>query len=443
MGTSLPQFQGFISRFLTPQSTGTAGVADTASAKSNQGVQKGSLGTTQPVDFFSQSSGVDADFTAAVYTAKVQQAAMMFQMQKSAASSQADGADGSVDTTQSAGSQMTFQFFGEVRSEELAVFQQRTGNVADGLEGSRKETYMEISRKVAARFEFSFSVSGEALGQFANTSEGIQDGSSDDFDKFLALMNDALKGQGDVVDVVTEILNGFFGKGDVSGLSFDELMNKIYSSGLLGDGSGTSSVSDGQSSGSKSFSFQIQMEFSFEFSGKISVQQGEVQESDPLAFDLDGDGLELTSYKNGARFDLKGDGQAVTTGFVTGGDAFLAIDRNGNGIVDNGKELFGEQNGAANGYAELAKLDSNNDGVISALDKDFSKLLLFKDNGDGKTDAGELISLAQAGISEIRLRYGDVNEKAAGGNRIAQVASYKRTDGSVGRTADAILRYTV
>ena len=60
---------------------------------------------------------------------------------------------------------------------------------------------------------------------------------------------------------------------------------------------------------------------------------------------------------------------------MTGGDAFLAIDRNGNGSIDDGTELFGDQNGAAHGFAELAKFDSNHDGVINAQDDDFDKLL--------------------------------------------------------------------
>jgi hypothetical protein len=173
----------------------------------------------------------------------------------------------------------------------------------------------------------------------------------------------------------------------------------------------------------------------------VQVGEGQVQESDPITLDLDGDGIELTRYGNGARFDITGKGQAATTAFVTGGDAFLAVDRNGNGIIDSGKELFGDQNGAKNGYEELAKLDSNLDGVINKLDKDFAKLVLFKDNGNGRTEPGELVSLTQAGIVELSLNHQNVNLKAAGGNRIGQIASYRRADGSVGQTADAILQF--
>ena len=99
--------------------------------------------------------------------------------------------------------------------------------------------------------------------------------------------------------------------------------------------------------------------------------------------DLDGDGIELTSHTNGAQFDILGNGQTQNTAFVTGGDAFLAVDRNGDGMINSGKELFGDQHGAANGFEELRKLDANGDGVINRLDPSFSKLALFRDNGDG------------------------------------------------------------
>jgi hypothetical protein len=105
--------------------------------------------------------------------------------------------------------------------------------------------------------------------------------------------------------------------------------------------------------------------------------------------------------------------------------------------------LFGDQNGAANGFEELRKLDSNGDGVINRTDRDYAQLLLWRDNGDGKSDPGELISLAEAGIEEISLQYRDVNLAAAGGNRLAQLATFRWSDGRLGNTADAILNYTV
>ena len=190
-------------------------------------------------------------------------------------------------------------------------------------------------------------------------------------------------------------------------------------------------------------SLSIQLEFEFEYEERVQVQQAAVQQSDPIVLDLDGDGIELTSYAQGARFDITGTGKQVTTGFVTGGDAFLAMDRNANGRIDNGAELFGDQNGAANGFEELRRLDTNRDGRINRLDAEYDGLLLWRDDGDGQTEAGELIGLAEAGIEEISLGYRNVSQVAAGGNRIAQIASFLRNDGSRGTAADALLNFTV
>jgi len=175
---------------------------------------------------------------------------------------------------------------------------------------------------------------------------------------------------------------------------------------------------------------------------EVSATQGEVQQGDPLILDLDGDGIELTSYTDGARFDLLGNGQPVRTAFVTGGDAFLALDRDSDGRIAGGGELFGEQRGAANGFEELRKLDSNADGVIDDLDRNFDRLLLWRDDGNGISEDGELITLAQAGIASISLGYQNVDQAALGGNRIAQIAAFHFTDGCLGRAADALLNYT-
>jgi hypothetical protein len=381
---------------------------------------------------------VDEAFNGTVYYAQMEQVSLAVRLQEvrsqiaAAQDAQAQGVTGE---------QLTFNFFGEVRSEEAAVFRQRTDAVAQGLGGARQETYIEASRRVAARFEFSLSISGAALNGFAGASEGIQGGDPAMFDAFLGLAKDTLKNTDDIVNAVFDLLGAFFsGKGDL-GASFTKLVDQIFGSGLLGGSPASDSTGAKNTGSGQSIRLGVQLEFKFAFS--VEGEAGEVQQSDPIALDLNDNGIDLTSYTNGARFDIVGNGRIATTAFVTGGDAFLAMDRNGNGIVDSGRELFGDQNGAANGYAELAKLDANHDWRINRLDPDFSKLLLFKDNGNGKTEPGELVSLIDAGIVELDLSYQQVTIQAAGGNRIAQVASYRRADGANGRTADAILNFTV
>ena len=103
---------------------------------------------------------------------------------------------------------------------------------------------------------------------------------------------------------------------------------------------------------------------------------------DPLVIDLDGQGPRTSGAEGAQNFDLEGTGQQRPTSFVKGNSAFLALDRNGNGRIDSGAELFGDQHGARDGYEELRKYDLNADGQINAQDPVFPRLkLLF---GDGR-----------------------------------------------------------
>ena len=85
----------------------------------------------------------------------------------------------------------------------------------------------------------------------------------------------------------------------------------------------------------------------------------------PIMIDLDGDGVKTTSISEGMFFDLNGDGASEKTGWSDGVDGFLAFDRNGNGVIDSGLELFGNEttlrNGvkAKNGFEALLEYDTN------------------------------------------------------------------------------------
>jgi len=136
----------------------------------------------------------------------------------------------------------------------------------------------------------------------------------------------------------------------------------------------------------------------------------------PLIIDLDGDGIELITLADStAQFDLDLDGFAERTGWVAADDAFLAYDINGNGVIDDQSELFGNSDAFANGFLSLAALDSNNDGVIDQNDTAFSDLVIWQDgNSDAVTDAGELTSLTDAGIVSIDLTSVSVGDTNAG-----------------------------
>ncbi|MDD3761653.1 MAG: hypothetical protein PHO57_12650, partial [Acidithiobacillus sp.] len=158
---------------------------------------------------------------------------------------------------------------------------------------------------------------------------------------------------------------------------------------------------------------------------------------DPILLDLDGNGLETVGLASNVYFDHDGDGILTRTGWVGQGDALLVWDRNGNGTIDTGAELFGDftvlPNGtlAPNGFAALAALDANGDGVIDATDPAFAELKLWRDiSQDGVSQGGELVSLADAGIVSLNLAHSLKNQRLANGNTLAREGTFTRADGS-------------
>jgi len=141
---------------------------------------------------------------------------------------------------------------------------------------------------------------------------------------------------------------------------------------------------------------------------------------DPLILDLDGDGLEITPLSQGVLFDANGNTIKTGTAWAGADDGMLVWDRNGNGLIDSGRELFGDEtvlaNGtkAAHGFAALSELDVGStvggatvgagDSVFDAKDAQFGNLRIWRDlNQDGVSQAGELQTLAQTGITSIGL----------------------------------------
>lgn len=125
----------------------------------------------------------------------------------------------------------------------------------------------------------------------------------------------------------------------------------------------------------------------------------------PLIIDMDGDGVETSKAEDGVYFDHDGNGFAEKSGWVGQDDGLLVRDINGNGEIDNGTELFGNNSvlssgeKAANGFEALKDLDSNGDGVFNAEDNAWSEVKIWQDaNGNGKVDSNELLTLEQANI---------------------------------------------
>ena len=157
---------------------------------------------------------------------------------------------------------------------------------------------------------------------------------------------------------------------------------------------------------------------------------------DPLILDLDGDGFNVETKENGANFDLDKNGFAEKINW-TKKDGFLCLDLNGNGAIDDGGELFGDQTlladgtKAKNGFEALAQYDSNGDGVIDADDEIFDSLRVWVDaDGNGISGEGEMKTLAELGITSINLGYENVNAETGTEATIGNTATFTREDGT-------------
>ena len=164
----------------------------------------------------------------------------------------------------------------------------------------------------------------------------------------------------------------------------------------------------------------------------------------PLILDLDGDGkVETTRSTNGTHFDHDGNGFAESTGWVGKDDGLLVRDINGNGQIDNGTELFGNNSvlssgkKAANGFEALKDLDSNNDGMFNNLDTAWNEVKVWKDtNQNGIVDNGELLTLEQAGVLSIKLDYSNLISYDGNNNVHRQQGTFIRTDGTTAAVHD-------
>jgi hypothetical protein len=162
----------------------------------------------------------------------------------------------------------------------------------------------------------------------------------------------------------------------------------------------------------------------------------------PVVIDVAGDGFNLTDAPTGVPFDLDGDGVREQLSWTASGsdDAWLALDRNQNGQIDGGSELFGNftpqpSSTAPNGFNALAAFDradagGNSDGWIGAADAVFGRLRLWRDeNHDGLSQPAELRSLGEAGISGISTEYRDGGRRDRWGNRFQYRGKVQNAEG--------------
>jgi len=169
------------------------------------------------------------------------------------------------------------------------------------------------------------------------------------------------------------------------------------------------------------------------------------KENCPLVVNIGKGAWTLTGLAEPVRFDMDANGTAEEMGWTSPNSslAFVSLDRNGNGVIDDGRELFGEytmkRNGelAANGFDALQQYDDNLDGRVDAFDAVWQTLLLWNDsNHDGVSQPGEVVPTRESGITALETGYGAERRRDRFGNQFRLASRLRRTNGTEAKYFD-------
>ena len=207
---------------------------------------------------------------------------------------------------------------------------------------------------------------------------------------------------------------------------------QVIQSGFVAGEEHTAFTSSGSvvTSDGRTISFGISMEMSRSFAAAyVSAGKEEIY-TDPLVINLDTDAASLSDVS--FYFDLNCDGKADELAGLGAGSGFLALDKNGDGVINDGSELFGARTG--DGFGELAQYDQDGNGWIDENDSVFSKLSVWVRAGSGTP---RLLSLAEAGVGAIFLGSQSTEHGLSSGGgsvdaRVRRTGLYLKESGQAG-----------
>ncbi len=176
------------------------------------------------------------------------------------------------------------------------------------------------------------------------------------------------------------------------GLAYDYREVKMEQEDVSFNSGGYVKTADGRTI---AFDMKFAMSRSFYQESSMSLRLGNAK-IDPLVVVMNGGAPTLSTTKHA--FDLDGDGKTENISFATGGSGFLAFDKNGDGTINDGNELFGPSSG--NGFSELRAFDSDKNGWIDEADEIYGKLSVLTMTQDGQKT---LFKLGDVGIGAIYL----------------------------------------
>lgn len=305
------------------------------------------------------------------------------------------------------------------------------------LSVNQKSPKEEITNKEANSVPQS-SINKDANGQTSEvlSSNSLSNGQLNDFQKVI--VDKALEKLSQIKDEMLKMWEEVFGirpnnsssNSQNVNLSLDSLLNTSLGQKILGNGisisqgfsqslqvsiQGTIVASDGTKK-QLDISIGISQSFmqSLQISGIGNNTQGNAQTPnqnviDPLVIDYEGNGTELSDTK--MQFDLDSDGTPDQIATLKKGSGFLALDKNNDGKINDGSELFGTKSG--DGFKDLSVYDSNKDGKIDKEDPIYDKLRIWAPDGNGE---GKLVGLGEKGIGVIYLNPKESEELMRGEN---------------------------